>query len=89
MLHGRGGAGIVESGLEPVLLKMGKMISWVRVNIIRVFVAQSECRRSSNSLAGGLGCCLAGRLVVWLLTHASVLHAHVVHSSLIAVWQVH
>ena len=32
-----------------------------------------------------LGHCLAGRLVVWLLTHASALHVHVVHSSLIAV----
>ena len=28
---------------------------------------------------------LAGRLVVWLLTHASVVHTHVVHSSLLAV----
>ena len=52
-----------------------------------VFIAPSECSfsRSSLSLAGDFGRCLAGRLVVWLLTHASVLHAHVVHSSLIVV----
>ena len=37
------------------------------------------------TLVGYLGCCLAGRLVVWLLLHVSVLHAHVVLSSWIAV----
>ena len=34
---------------------------------------------------GDLGCCLAGRLVVWLLTHVSVLHTHAVHIRLLAV----
>ena len=43
------------------------------------------CKCSSCSLARDLGRCLAGRLVVWLRTYASALHAHVVHSSLIAV----
>ena len=56
-----------------------------QVTIIGVFIAQSECRCSSSSLAGDLGCCLARRLVVWLIPLASALHAHVVNGSLIAV----
>ena len=82
---GKSGLYSHDTGLESVLHKIGKMICWVRITIILVFIAPSECRCSSSSLAVDLGCCLARRLSVWLLPHASALHAHVVHSSLIAV----
>ena len=49
-----------DTGLEPVLHKIGN-ICLVRVTIIWVFLAPLECRcSSSSSLAGDLGCCLAG-----------------------------
>ena len=76
VLHGRGCAGmVVGSGHEQVLDKIGKLTCWVRVAIIGVYVAPSGCRCGSSSLAGDLGRCLAGGLVVCLLTHASALHA--------------
>ena len=37
-----------DTVLEPVLHKIGKMICCVRVTIIGVFIAQSECRSSSS-----------------------------------------
>ena len=48
-----------DMGLEQVLHKIGKLMCWVRVNIIGVYIA---CRCSSSSLAGEL----FALLVDWL-----------------------